>query len=121
MKGSLVENSERRLTRKDTSSFSSRVLRGDDVTDLGSDNCQVPPIPDSIFELGDGKHVPADAHFNGILGMIRTTQSGMSLFYTRKGHIGIAKETVRPGDIVFLVPGRQVPMLMRDALVGVLE
>ena len=112
-------NSARRLTRNDMSFFSSRILEGSGVANLDSDEYHDLHRLDPSFELDDGKCVPSDAHFNDILGMISAVLSGMVLFYSKKGYIGVAKQIVGSGDVVFLVPGCQVPMLMRDAPVGV--
>jgi hypothetical protein len=86
--------------------------------DLDSDGCQNLYRSNTSFELDDGKCVPSDAHFNDILGMINAVLFGMVLFYTKNGYIGVARQTVRPGDVVVLVPGCQMPMIMRDAIAG---
>jgi hypothetical protein len=112
-------NSARRLTCSDVSFFSSRIFRGKGAVNVDSNDCQDLHSSDSSFELDNGKCVPSDAHFNDILGMVTAVLSGMVLFYTKKGYIGIAKQFLKPGDVVFLVPGCRVPIIMRDASVGV--
>jgi hypothetical protein len=109
-------NSARRLTRNDVLFFSSRILGAKGTGDLDSDSCQNRHRSNASFELDDGKCVPSDAHFNDILGMINAVLSGMVLFYTKKGYIGIAKQTVRPGDVVILAPDCQMPMIMRHTI-----
>lgn len=46
--------------------------------------------------------------------MISGVLSGMLLFHTRKGYIGVAKQSVKPGDAMFIIPSYQVPVVMRE-------
>ncbi|KAJ4300764.1 hypothetical protein N0V90_002852 [Kalmusia sp. IMI 367209] len=56
------------------------------------------------IQLAGGYQVPASEHLMDIMGTIRLTvgDDDNVLFYTQKGHIGVAQKAIMPGDRIYL-------------------
>ena len=106
-------NSARRMTQRDVNFFSLVISRHTKLVSIG-DQDAAPSFPQSdSFETDDGRKVPADAHYNDIMGMSAGILQGSTLFYTKNGYIGLGRGPVCAGDHIYIIPGCRTPMLLR--------
>ena len=105
-------NAARRLTQHDVDFFSSTLSRHTKSAGIG-DGSPAPYMDSDLFELDDGRKVPAEAHYNDIMGMSASLLDGMRFFCTRRGYLGLARGPALVGDQVFILPGCRTPMLLR--------
>ena len=101
------------MTQRDVDFFSVVISRHTKLVGIGDQDAARSFLQSDSFETDDGRKVPADAHYNDIMGMSASILQQSTLFYTKNGYIGLGRGPICTGDHTYVIPGCRTPMLLR--------